>query len=199
MDSRVLDEVYFSVDGEFDGPYPPAHSMLAVGVVAFTLNRGILGEWSANITPLEGATMDPKVKAGFWDRFPEAYAATLENQQDPYQAMYGFRDFYKQHAKDRAGVFVEFPGPSDFFWVHWYFNRFLGENPFGHSGQLGLKTYVSAVLKRPLRHSTKRNMPKRWFASKLKHTHIALDDAREQAHMAIRLMCEHLEAPLPQL
>jgi transcription initiation factor IIE alpha subunit len=42
MDERVLDEVYFSVDGEFDGPYPPAHSTLAIGVVEFTLNRGIL-------------------------------------------------------------------------------------------------------------------------------------------------------------
>ena len=196
---NILDEVFFSVDGEFDGPYPPAHSMLSVGVVAFTLRRGVRGEWSANIEPLEGAIMDPKVKREFWDKNPDAYAATLVNQQDPYQAMYGFRDFYRQFVTDRAGTFVEYPGPSDFFWCHWYFNRFLGENPFGHSGQLGMKTYSAAVLKKPLRHSNKRNMPKRWFSSKLPHTHIALDDARQQGHMAIRMMCEHLELPLPPL
>jgi hypothetical protein len=62
-----------------------------------------------------------------------------------------------------------------------------------------MKTYSAAVLKKPLRHSNKRNMPKRWFSSKLPHTHIALDDARQQGHMAIRMMCEHLELPLPPL
>lgn len=198
-DTRILDEVYFSVDGEFDGSHPPTHSMLSVAAVAFTLRKGILGEWSANIKPLEGAQMDPRVKFEFWDRNPQAYAATLVDQQEPAQAMQGFKDFYYQHAKERAGVFLEYPGAIDYFWCHWYFMNFLGEDPFGHSAAFGVKTYVSAALRRPLRHSTKRNMHKSWFASRLPHTHIALDDARQQGHMAIRMMCEHLEIQLPPL
>lgn len=199
MDDRILDEVFFSVDGEFDGPFPPKHSMLAIGAVAFTLRRGVFDEFSANIKPLPGATMHPRVKEEFWDQQPEAYAATLVDQIEPLEAMLRFNEFYHRHAKAREGVFLEYPGAIDYFWCHWYFMNFLGEDPFGHSGQFGVKTYVSAALKRPLRHSTKKNMPKRWFASKLPHTHIAVEDAHQQAHIAIRMMCENLEIDLPPL
>ena len=199
MNNKVLDEVYFSVDGEFDGPHPPRHSLLSFGAVAFTLRKGILGEFEVNLETLPGATMHPRTKTEFWDRFPDMYEATRQDTKSPPEAMEMFRDFYKEHAKDRSGVLIEYPGPSDFFWIYWYFMEFLGECPFGHSGQLGMKSYAAAALKQPLRHSTKRNMPKRWFASKLPHTHLAIDDAREQAHLAIRMMCEHLEVPLPRL
>ena len=52
MNDKILDEVFFSVDGEFDGTHPPKHSMLAVGAVAFTLRDGIIDEWTRNIFPL---------------------------------------------------------------------------------------------------------------------------------------------------
>lgn len=197
--NKVEDEIFFSVDGEFDGPYPPDHSMLSVGAVAFTLADGILDEFSVNIKPLPGATMEKRVKTEFWDRNPEAYAATLIIQQEPKDAMQAFSDFYYSLAKSREGVFLEYPGAIDYFWCHWYFMKFLGDDPFGHSGQFGVKTYASAFLKRPLRHSTKRNMPKAWFSSKLPHTHIAVDDARQQAHIAIRMMCANLDITLPNL
>ena len=37
-----------------------------------------------------------------------------------------------------------------------------------------------SYLKKSYSSSTKRNMPKRWFDKKSKHTHKALDDAIEQ-------------------
>lgn len=199
MNDKITKEMFFSVDGEFDGPFPPNHSMLSVGVVAFTLSDGIIDEFSVNIKPLPGATMETLVKRDFWDKQPQAYAATLIDQQEPKDAMRAFYDFYYKHAQPRAGVFLEYPGAIDFFWCHWYFLNFIGEDPFGHSGQFGVKTYASAALKQPLRHSTKRNMPKDWFASKLPHTHIAVDDARQQAHIAIRMMCHNLGIELPVL
>lgn len=220
-DTRVLDEVYFSVDGEFDGSHPPKHSMLSVGAVAFTLRKGILGEFERNIFPNAGQrpcgpkseraewldsiglphghTMDKEVWDNFWVKFPDAWAAVNVDPVVPSLAMHEFKLFYEQYAKPRQGVFLDYPGGIDFSWCHWYFMEYLGEDPFGHSRSFSVKSYAAAALKRPLCHATKRNMPKAWFASKLPHTHIALDDARQQAHMAIRMMCQHLDLPLPPL
>jgi hypothetical protein len=215
----MLNQVLFSVDGEFDGTHPPRHSMLSVGVCAFTLRDGIIGEWTRNMfhlpnggpqfQPLRvewlesiglptGHTMSKNTWDDFWSRFPAAWAACNEDRVVPVVAMKEFEAFFKKLCPRTPGVFFEYPGPSDFFWCHWYFSEFLGYNPFGHSGQMGMKSWSSAVLKKPLRHSGKRDMPKSWF-SNLPHPHLALDDARQQAHMGIRAMCAHLEIDLPPL
>jgi len=224
MDKRIFDEVFFSVDGEFDGTHPPSYSMLSFGVVAFTLKDGIIGEFTRNLKPLPrrhseiigteerhdqflrenglepGITMSPRVWEQFWSRFPHAYEATLTDQVDPVDAMRDFRKFYMNTVPNpRHGVLIEYPGGIDYFWCHWYFMEFLGEDPFGHSRAMSMKSYAAAVNKSAFCHATNRNMPKRWFASKLKHNHIAIDDARGQAHLAIRMMCEHHEIDLPEL
>lgn len=222
IDKRILGEVYFSVDGEFDGSHPPKHSMLSVGVVAFTLEDGIIGEFSRNLLHLSRQnnslrsswlsslgfptdhTMDISVWIDFWSKHPEAFAATQRDQVSPNEAMSDFLNFYSETVKKvgkgmRDGVFIEYPGGIDYFWCHWYFMEYLGEDPFGHSRSMSMKSYAAASKKKAFCHSTKRNLPKSWFSSKIKHTHIALDDARGQAHQAIRMMCEHLEIDLPPL
>jgi hypothetical protein len=66
---------------------------------------------------------------------------------------------------------------------------FASESPFSHSA-LDIKTLAMALLKRPYRESTKRNMPKRWFHAGLPHTHQALDDAIEQGAMFCNMLVE---------
>jgi hypothetical protein len=85
-------------------------------------------------------------------------------------------------------VFVGYPVAFDFLFVYWYLIRFAGESPFSHSA-LDMKTYAMALLGKPYRESTKRNMPRDWF-DKLPHTHRALDDAIEQG----ALFCNMLRA-----
>ena len=87
-------------------------------------------------------------------------------------------------------VFVAYPAGFDFLFVYWYMLRFAGESPFSHSA-LDMKTYAMALLKKPYRESTKRNMPKRWFPPS-PHTHVALDDAREQGLLFINMLSENL-------
>lgn len=228
MNKQILDEVFFSVDGEFDGTHPPKYSMLSLGVVAFTLREGIIGEFQRNIFALNapqhqftgaqeerelwlesiglpiGHTMSKQVWNEFWSRFPDAFAATQVDQVVPAVAMNDFQRFYiemvtKVGGSYRDGVFIEYPGGIDYLWCHWYFMEYLNADPFGHSRNMSMKSYAAAMLKNAFRHSTNRNMPKRWFASKLKHNHVAVDDARGQAHLAIRMMCENLEIELPPL
>jgi hypothetical protein len=53
-----------------------------------------------------------------------------------------------------------------------------------------------AVLKKPYRETTKRNMPKHWF-SKAPHTHVALDDAIEQGQLFCAMLSENVNRPTP--
>ncbi len=226
LDPRIFDEVFFSVDGEFDGTHPPRHSMLSVGACAFTLRDGIIGEFERNIFslvgPTEGSreaqerrsawlqsiglptghTMDKRVWDDFWSKWPDAWAHANTDQVVPAVAMNDFRVWYNMVMKEqklspRSGVLIEYPGGIDYFWIHWYFMEYLGEDPFGHSRAMSMKSYAAAVTKGPFCHATNRNLPKHWFKPKMPHPHTALADARGQAHWAIRMMCEHLEIDSP--
>lgn len=194
---KILDEIYFSVDCEFDGPIAPKHSMLSFGSVAFTLRDGFLGEVEYNLEPLAGATMHPD-NAKFWKRNPKAWEAVNVNQLYPEVAMQQYADHVGELSLRRnKPILIEYPGGCDFGWMFWYFQYFLGYCPFGYSS-FSMKSYAAAVLKCSFRDSAKGQYPRKWFNKKLKHTHVALDDARSQADMFIRIMCEHHGIDLPK-
>jgi hypothetical protein len=88
-------------------------------------------------------------------------------------------------------VCVGYPATFDFLFIYWYTVFFRFESPFSFSA-LDIKSYVSAVLKKPYRESTKRNMPNRWFP-KQKHTHVAVDDAVEQGALFMNILLEHTQ------
>ncbi len=197
MNEKILNEICFSVDCEFDGPIPPRHSMLSFGSVAFTLRDGVLGEVEYNLKPLKGATMHPDNKK-FWDRNPKALAATKVKPWEPFDAMQDYEEHVATLSlKRNKPILIEYPDGCDFGWIHWYFHNFLGHCPFGHSSH-GMKSYGAAILKCAFRDSAKGQYPKHWFNRNLKHTHKALDDAKSQADMFIRMKCEHLGIPLPK-
>lgn len=199
---RLLDDIYFSVDCEFSGPIPGPHYMMSFGSVAFTLRKGIIGKFAANLKPLEGATMHPRTQR-FWDKNPDAYESTQFNQVEPAVAMQDYSvhimDILRQYAvQPQTPIFIEYPGGADFVYMFWYFHRFLGDCPFSHS-TFSLKTAASVILDKPFRRATKANMPRRWFNPVLKHTHLALDDALGQADLAIRMLCQAYALDLPPL
>ena len=139
---RLLDDIYFSVDCEFSGPIPGPHYMMSFGSVAFTLRKGIIGKFSANLKPLEGATMHPRTQR-FWDKNPDAYQATQFNQVYPAVAMQDYSvhimDMLRLHAvQPQTPIFIEYPGGADFVYMFWYFHRFHVQSEdcgFCHSGQ----------------------------------------------------------------
>ena len=88
-------------------------------------------------------------------------------------------------------VFVAYPAGFDFTFVYWYLIRFAGYSPFSFSG-IDIKTYAMALMGKPYRRSTKRNMPKRWF-DKMPHTHVALDDALEQGALFCNMLADRNE------
>jgi hypothetical protein len=178
-----MPDLYFSTDIEADGPIPGPHSMLSFASVAITAEGQVLGSYAANLALLDGAAPHPRTTE-FWAKNPQAYAATRVAPSSPDVAI----PRYVQWVESLPGspVFVAYPATFDFMFMHWYMIRFTGKAPFGHSA-LDMKTFAWSILKRPFRESTKNNFPKEWFTDK-PHTHIAADDALEQAHLFINML-----------
>ncbi|NHZ66231.1 exonuclease [Massilia genomosp. 1] len=180
-------EIYISTDVETDGPIPGPHSMLSIGSAAYLADKTCVATFSANLACLPEAAAHPAT-AAWWLTQPEAWAACRANLEAPQAAMQRYLAWVK--SLPGKPVFVAFPAGFDFLFVYWYLIRFAGESPFSHSA-LDIKSYAMAVLKRPYRDSTKRNMPEHWF-DPLPHTHVALDDAIEQGAMFCNMLADNL-------
>lgn len=185
-------EIYISTDIEANGKLPPYSSMLSFGSVAFSIEGNKpkeIGNFYANLELLEGSKPDPDTQK-FWEQNKEAYELTRQNLKNPHHAM----KQYHSWLIDLPGtpVFVGYPATFDFMWVYHYLIRFAGDSPFSFSA-LDIKTYAMAMMHTPYRQSTKKNMPKRWFDKNLKHTHHALDDAREQGILFCNMLLENLK------
>jgi DNA polymerase III alpha subunit (gram-positive type) len=189
----MKEDLFISVDIETDGPIPGENSMLSLGAAAIH-NYTIVDTFSVNLEQLEGAEMNPDTKREFWDKFPEAWEACRKNLVHPKHGMQDLVNWVKALEKKhgRKATFVAYPAGFDFTFSYWYLMKFAGQSPFSFSA-LDMKTLAMALLHQPnskkhsYRGATKRRFPKAWF-SKRPHTHIALDDALEQADLFISML-----------
>jgi DNA polymerase III alpha subunit (gram-positive type) len=178
-------EIYVSTDVESDGPIPGPYSMISFASAAYTLDKQILGTFSANLELLEGASQNPATME-FWKDNPVAWDACRTDLREPSEAMRAYVEWVE--ALPGKPVFVAYPAGFDFMYVYWYLIRFAGRSPFSHSA-LDMKTLAMSMLNTGYRDATKKNMPKRWFDD-FPHTHVALDDAIEQGAMFCNMMHE---------
>lgn len=173
-------DVYVSVDVECDGPIPGPYSMLSLGAV-------VIGDrtkrFSVNIAPLEGATTHPDTMA-WWTQNPEAYKKATTDAKSPAHAMSLFWDWLKSLPGNP--VCVAYPAGFDHMFIYWYMIKFRGDCPFGFSA-FDLKTAASVILTIPFKSVSKRTMPRSWTATGMPHTHVAVEDADEQAVLAERM------------
>lgn len=186
-------EIYISTDIESDGPIPGPNSMLSFGSVAFDEAGKELGSFYRTLDLLPGATGDPDTMK--WWAKPEnakAWEAARLNPQTPAFAMMEYVTWVE--SLPGKPVFVAYPAGFDFTFVYVYMMKFVGRSPFSFSA-LDIKSYACAILGKTYRESVKKNMPQRWFAGLPKHTHNALDDAREQGMLFIRMMRENKARP----
>jgi hypothetical protein len=180
-------EVYVSTDVEADGPIPGPHSMLSFASVAFDDEGNEVGSFTRNLHTLDGASGHPDTMK-WWATQEAAWKACRTDLVSASDAM----NAYVKWIDALAGrpVFVAYPAGFDFLFVYWYLMRFAGRSPFSHSA-LDIKTFAMAVLKCRYRDATKRHMPRAWFPA-VKHSHVALDDAREQGLLFMAMLKQHL-------
>ncbi len=179
-------EIYISTDVESDGPLPGPNSMLSFASVALTDAGDVMSCFERNLLLLEGAVPDTETM-DWWQKEPEAWAAHRENLVPIQQAM----NEYVAWVTELPGtpVFVAYPAGYDFMFMYWYMMKFAGSSPFSFSA-LDIKTFAMCLLKRDFRKTNKDAFPNRWFDSRFKHTHKAIDDAMEQGLMFINMLKE---------
>lgn len=157
------------VDVEADGPIPGEYSMVALGavVVAGDPSR----TFSGRLRPVS-------------DRFvPEALAACRFTREqtlafDPPEAVMGaFRDWIGASPKGQP-MFVSDNNGFDWQFVNWYFHRFLGANPFGHSST-NLGSLYKGLVKDVFQNFKR--------LRKTPHTHDPVDDARGNAEALLAM------------
>jgi DNA polymerase III epsilon subunit-like protein len=173
--------MYFSVDIESNGPIPGEYSMTALGCcVVGQPDRSFYVE----LKPISDKVVPHAEQVG---------GLTLDylriNGADPAEAMARFDSWVRETAgEDRQPVFVAFNATYDWLFVHWYLTRFVGHSPFSHSG-LDVKAYYMGMADVSWAETGRARLPDEFKAGK--HTHHALEDAREQAEMFARMLAHN--------
>ena len=83
-------------------------------------------------------------------------------------------------------MFVGFNATFDWSFVNFYFQQYLGENPFGIGG-IDIKSYYMGLSGVTWEDTRSSRIPKAYKDTSRRHTHNALDDAIEQAEIFRRM------------
>ena len=182
-----MKELYFSVDVETDGPIPGDNSMLSLGAVAFSEEGMEAGEFYVNIAPLIHAKQD-KDTMEWWRKHQEEWEQATIGARNPTFVMVEFVKWVETLAQNHRSrpVFVGYPAGFDFTFVYWYCHHFVGRSPFKFQG-IDMKSFAMALLGTDFKNTVKKTMPKKWIP-KSRHTHIAVEDAREQGDLFIAML-----------
>ena len=166
-------ETYISVDVEASGPIPGEFSLLSIGACVVT-NTG--QNFYSELKPLNDNFI-----AGAMEVNGLSLAKLKLEGEEPTAAMARFRHWIEKVSADTKPVFVGFNATFDWSFTHWYFVEFLGAGPFGISG-LDIKAYFMG-RRRVLWQETNKKKIRALYPSQTRHTHNALDDAKEQAEI----------------
>lgn len=160
---------YIMVDVESDGPIPGDYSMICLGaiVVEPSLSKTFYGrlrpiseKWDPNALSVSGFAREETL-----------------NFDDPYDVMRKFESWIQAASRGHP-VFVSDNNGFDWMFVCWYFHRFLGRNPFGHSSQ-NLGSLYKGLVK-----DTAKNFKHLRIA---KHTHHPVEDAKGNAEALLAM------------
>lgn len=186
-------DVYFSVDIETDGPTPGHYSMLSCGLV-------VAGTFDGDVyTDLSGAGLLHYAElVPVSPRFdPEALAVSgldrtrlYDEGSEPAVACAAMASWIEDTAQgmdiNSTRVFVGYPVTFDWMFMRWYFEEFAIRWPFGHAGQLDIKTMYATRKRIPVSLATRSDMPPE-LLSEGSQDHHALADALSQAQLFSRV------------
>lgn len=178
-------DLYFSVDVETSGFVPMYHSMFSFGA-AVVRGDEIVGTFERNLDVLNPFIQDIDNRR-FWDEHPVAWQSHRKNIVKLPTAMSEFHQWVKSVSRsDEVPVFLAYPAAFDFAWMMGYGERFSPVNyPFGHAA-LCMQSYAAALLNVPFSQARQKNWPNAWQRH-MRHTHIALNDAMDQAKAFIEM------------
>jgi len=179
-------DVYFSADVETDGPIPGPFSILSFALVYagtfdgqhFTPPQNYDQTFYRELKPISKKYQSEALRVNGLDR-----NRLLREGLSPESAMTEACIWIKEVAPKAKPVLAAYPLSFDWTWLYWYFVRFAAEgSPFNHSLCFDIKTAFAVKAGIPIAQAGKSKLlpslrPKR------KHTHHALEDAKEQAEI----------------
>lgn len=197
-----MKDLYISNDIEADGPIPGEYSMLSLGAVAIDETEKIWGEFYKKLKRLPNSIQHPDTMK-WWESNSDAYTEATSNPEAPKKVLSDYVSWLKEmkeKARAEEIVFLGWPIAYDYMFVYWYLVKFIKEFrempvfkiPFSMNGvdftsyamgKLGL-TYTDALVK---------NMPQDWFKEFAKKEHKAVDDARRQGKIFIKMINDKLK------
>ena len=176
---NITNEVYVSVDIEASGPIPGEYSMLSIGAC---LVGSTERDFYVELKPIS-------------DRFlPGAMAVSglsLEvlrvDGADPALAMAEFEIWLESVTPVGARpIYVALNATFDWMFTHYYFERYLGRDPFGIGG-LDIKAYYMGLTGSTWAETSKSKMHHDLLPERAV-THHALEDAVWQAELFENLL-----------
>ena len=183
-------DVYFSADVETDGPIPGPFSMLSFALVyagrfdgqSFERPTDFQLNTYHELKPISEEFHEEALRVNRLER-----RRLCEEGEDPVDAMTEASSWVKKIAGGARPVLVAYPLSFDWTWLYWYFMSFSKDgSPFNHSSCFDLKTAYAVKAGIPIAEAGRSNLDETLRPGG-KHTHHALDDAREQAQVFVNL------------
>jgi hypothetical protein len=107
----------------------------------------------------------------------------IDKGEDPANVMNRAHKWITEKAGLCEPVLVAYPVSFDWTWLYWYFVAFCSHgSPFNHSRCYDIKTAIAVKTKTAISRSGRSKLPFNLRSSR-KHTHHAIDDAKEQAEI----------------
>lgn len=165
------------VDVEANGPCPGLYSMVSFGAVLMDKDGNFTDTFYGEVAPLPGTGC-----------IPEALAVSGVSEQEhagfdaPNVVMLDFLTWVesaKEKTKSKRAYFLSDNNGFDWQFINYYFHRYCGKNPFGHSS-----SNISDLYK-GMRRSMFENFKR---LRKTKHTHHPVDDATGNAEALLAMM-----------
>jgi hypothetical protein len=171
-----LPELYVAADVEADGPIPGPYSMISLGMAV--VGRSDLAFYT-EMRPISD------------DFVPQALAVSglhrdrlLREAPSAEDAMRSAARWVNDLRRIGRPVFLAAPAVWDGMFVHWYFVRFTGRNPFGVTGSgVDLRSYWMGMTGCEWGETRKGTIKLAVGLSDLPHTHNAGEDAAELAQV----------------
>lgn len=183
--------VYVSIDVETNGPVPGIFSLLSIGIAAFDTFGRIVYESEHNLLALPDAREDETTMK--WWRAPEQAAAWNHLSQDrrpPEEVFKKLAQDFRELRKLYRVFTVAWPACFDWMFLQWYMYKYVGENPLGRTAKCAV-TFAWALSKTATPNVDISSLLEKWEDNRYKHTHCALDDAREQGAKFINMLREN--------
>jgi len=160
---------FVMVDVESDGPIPGDYSMICFA--AMIVNNDMNLSFSGKLKPISKKYIPKSLSISGYSREETMLF------DDPVEVMKQFKGWLSQCVKGKP-LFISDNNGYDWMFICWYFNHFLGENPFGYSS-----TNLGSLYKGLVKDYSKNFKHLRIT----KHTHDPLNDVKGNVESLIAM------------